>query len=112
MYNEALAGIPGLHLPVEPAWSKHVYWMYSVTVDQGEFGADRDGLAAILAAQGIETRTFFCPMNMQPALQRVEGYRAVECPVAERLWERGAYLPSSPSLDSIRPSCDKARLPT
>ena len=46
----------------------------------------------------IETRTFFCPMNLQPFLRDQPGFRDVPCPVAEELWRRGLYLPSSPSL--------------
>ena len=32
-------------------------------------------------------------MNMQPFLRRQQGFRDVPCPVAERLWERGMYIP-------------------
>jgi len=37
-------------------------------------------------------------MNLQPCLQAVEGFRQESCPVAEKLWETGLYLPSSHSL--------------
>jgi perosamine synthetase len=57
----------------------------------------RDELAARLRDQNVETRTFFCPMNQQPCLQK-PGRRMPSCPVADRLWERGLYLPSSTSL--------------
>jgi perosamine synthetase len=96
-YGEALGDLPGISLPVEREWAKHVYWMYAVTVEEG-LGLDRVSLAAALRERGVDTRSFFCPMNMQPALQRVPGLRAVPCPVAEGGWERGAYLPSSPGL--------------
>ena len=48
--------------------------------------------------RGVESRTFFCPMNLQPFLRDQPGFRDVPCPVAEELWQRGLYLPSSPSL--------------
>jgi perosamine synthetase len=51
-----------------------------------------------LQSGGIETRTFFCPLNMQPCLQRQRGFREVPSPVAEELWRTGLYLPSSISL--------------
>ncbi len=63
-----------------------------------EFERSRDELMEALRERGVDSRTFFCPMNLQPALQRTSGYRPVACPVAERLWERGLYLPSSPGL--------------
>ena len=57
-----------------------------------------------LADGGVESRTFFCPMSLQPFLQRQPGFRPVPCPVAERLWTTGLYLPSSVTLsdDEIR----------
>jgi perosamine synthetase len=96
-YNRLLAGVPGLRLPVEREWALNVYWMYGLVV-QDEFPLHRDELMSHLARAGVETRTFFCPMNLQPALQHGSGMRAVGCPVAESLWKRGLYLPSSPSL--------------
>jgi perosamine synthetase len=96
-YNAHLAGIEGLQLPIELPWARHVYWMYSVVV-RPEFGATRDQLAQALRADGIDTRTFFCPMNQQPCLESRPGFRNVPCPVADRLWETGLYLPSTFTL--------------
>ena len=50
-------------------------------------------------------------MNLQPFLQRQAGFRAVDCPVADRLWETGLYLPSSTTLsdDEIRTVVDRIR---
>ena len=71
--------------------------MYGILVED-DFGLTRDELAAALAERGVESRTFFCPMNLQPFLRSQPGFRDVPCPVAEELWQRGLYLPSSPSL--------------
>lgn len=96
-YNERLSDVPGLQLPAEMPGAVNVYWMYAVVV-RPEFGRSRNELAQVLSAQGIETRTFFCPMNMQPFLRGQEGFRDVPCPVAEDLWARGLYLPSANRL--------------
>jgi perosamine synthetase len=53
---------------------------------------------ASLRDAGIDTRTHFCPMNLQPFLRRHPAFRAIPCPVAEQLWRRGMYLPSSITL--------------
>ena len=102
-YNRALAGIPGLRLPAEASWARNVYWMYAAVVEPA-FGVGRDELARRLEADGIETRTFFCPMNQQPCLLSLSDFRAVPCPVADGLWDNGLYLPSTYSLseDVIR----------
>jgi perosamine synthetase len=97
LYRQALAGIPGLRLPVELEWARNVYWMFAVVVEPA-FGITRDELMQRLAAAGIETRTFFCGMHQQPFLRAQPGYRDVACPVADRLWASGLYLPSAPTL--------------
>jgi len=98
LYGEMLTGIPGLQLPIEKEWAKNVYWMYGVVL-QPEFGMSRDEFAKRLRDRGVDTRTFFCPMNQQPFLKEQPGYREIPCPVADRLWENGLYLPSTHSLD-------------
>jgi perosamine synthetase len=94
-YHEALAAVPGLRLPGEAADTKNVFWMYGLLVED-EFGCSRDELRARLARQGIETRTFFVPIHFQPIY--FARFRGQRYPVAERLCQRGLYLPSGSSL--------------
>jgi perosamine synthetase len=96
-YTDRLKDVHGLRLPVEEAWAKNVYWVYGVLLEPS-FPIQRDVLMARLRDAGVDSRTFFCPMNQQPFLQSQPGYRKVECPVADQLWECGLYLPSSPRL--------------
>ena len=98
IYNEKLKNIPGLQLPTELDWAKNIYWMYGIVIQPG-FGISRDRVAEALAERGIQTRTFFCPMNQQPVLQKQKGFRQVRCPVADSLWENGLYLPSTWNLN-------------
>jgi perosamine synthetase len=67
-YRDVLNGLPGLELPAEANWAKHVYWMYGIVI-KPEFGMTRDELSTRLAQKQIETRTFFCPMNSQPCFK-------------------------------------------
>ena len=96
-YDRLLADVPGIRTPIEQRWATHVYWMYAILVEES-FGLTRDELCRALADRGVETRTTFCPMNLQPFLRDQVGFRDVPCPVAEDIWRRGCYLPSSPSL--------------
>ena len=96
-YDRFLRSVPGLQLPAPVTRGRHVYWMYGVVV-QPEFGMTRDELQERLRQADVDTRTFFCPMNLQPALEKQPGYRRLECPVAESLWKNGFYLPSSATL--------------
>lgn len=106
-YNQRLVSLPGLRLPVEKEYARNVYWMYGIVVDP-EFGMTRDALAVALRERGVDTRTFFCPLNIQPVYQRRKAVRALPCPEAEKLWQCGMYLPSGCGLtdDQIATVCD------
>jgi perosamine synthetase len=108
-YCQLLSGTPGLQFPEEAAWARNVYWMVCVVV-RPEFGISRNVLAAALQNDGIDTRTFFCPMNQQPCLRLPED-GPPPCPVADRLWESGLYLPSTNDLpaETIRWICDRVQ---
>jgi perosamine synthetase len=96
-YTGTLKEIPGIVTPPEADWVKNVFWMYSILVED-EFGMTRDQLRAFLAEHGIETRTFFIPMHLQPIYY--QAYKGQRYPVSEMLCQRGFYLPSASSLTS------------
>jgi perosamine synthetase len=95
LYTELLKEIPGIVTPPEASWAKNVFWMYSILVAD-EFGLTRDGLRTYLARHGIETRTFFIPMHLQPIY--FDAFKGQRYPIAEMLCQRGFYLPSASSL--------------
>jgi perosamine synthetase len=95
LYRELLAGVPGLTLPRELPGRKNVFWMFGMLVDDA-FGCTRDQLRHHLASQGIETRTFFIPMHLQPVYFAQN--RGRRFPVAEELCRSGLYLPSGATL--------------
>jgi perosamine synthetase len=94
-YTRLLSKIPGLTLPVERPWARNVYWMYGVVVEDA-FGISRDELRQRLARRGIETRTFFIPIHLQPIYYAL--YEGRRYPVSEELCRRGLYLPSGATL--------------
>jgi perosamine synthetase len=94
-YDAEFAGVRGLRRQRESPNSTSVSWMYALCIDD-EFGPTRDELRYHLAHNGIETRTAFVPMHLQPIYR--ERYRAQSFPVAEDLCRRGLYLPSGPTL--------------
>lgn len=109
-YSSQLADVDGIRTPAELEWARNVYWMYGIEVTD-PFPLTRDELRTWLTDGGVDSRTFFCPLSLQPFLQRQPGFRPVPCPVAERLWTSGLYLPSSATLseDEIRTVVDRIR---
>jgi perosamine synthetase len=94
-YTPLLKDISGITTPPEESWAKSVFWMYSILLDD-EFGLSRDELREKLAERGIETRTFFIPIHLQPIYFRA--FKGERYPVAEDLCKGGLYLPSASSL--------------
>ena len=94
-YHQSLQGFPGITLPEDCQEGRHVYCVYGVLLDPG---LNREPIMTWLRQSGVETRAFFYPMNLQPCLQKIPGFRFLPCPVAEGLGERGFYLPSGPNL--------------
>ncbi len=99
-YSELLAGEDAVSLPYEAEWAKNVYWMYGLLINES-FGRTRDELRQALEERGVDTRSFFYPLNRQPVFQgqhrRWPDLRC-ECPIADDLGKRGLYLPSGYSL--------------
>lgn len=80
--------------PVEKHGCKNVYWMFSILINEKQFGMSRDQIMAQLAKDGIETRTMFYPMHVQPPYLEKNG----KYPVADDLSKRGMNLPSGNTL--------------
>ena len=93
-YNLLLNDIKGIRFPPQAKGIKSVYWMYSILIDD-DFGLTRDKLRMYLAQRGIETRTFFIPLHLQPIYFKESNERL---PVAEELCRKGIYFPSAATL--------------
>lgn len=93
-YQTGLAGHPWLQLPLDAIDSaRNSYWVFGVVLlDDAPVGAKE--FQAQLRVQGVDSRRFFCPMNLQPALLDLGVVSDEPMPEAERLWHRGLYLPS------------------
>lgn len=94
-YDAALRHLPGLALPGEAGDVRSVFWMYLVLVDP-DAAVGRDAVRDRLAARGIETRTAFIPLHLQPVFR--DAWPDASFPVAEDVGRRGFYLPSGVGL--------------
>ena len=98
LYTQSLSGVDALQLPVpSTSFAENIYWVYGVVLKEDvPFGAAE--AMKKLAALGIGTRPFFWPMHRQPVFQRMGLFHGDSHPTAERLGERGFYLPSGTGL--------------
>jgi len=95
-YTSALAGVPGLRPMSEAPWAFSTFWLFTVLVDEREYGIDSRALLRALAASGIEARPLWEPLHASAAHRRSQSYR-VE--VADALYRRALSLPSSVGLE-------------
>lgn len=96
-YTERLSGIPGLKLPVEQPWARHVYWMYAVELDDST-GLNASQFAENLLEREVQTRPFFVGMHDQPVLRDLGLFEDEEYPISDRISRQGLYLPSGMAL--------------
>lgn len=97
-YNECLRDVPGLQLPLHQTdYATNIYWVYGVVLDDSVPMNAREVIKR-LREKGVDCRHFFWPMNRQPVFRKMGLFEGVDCPVAERLAERGFYLPSGLAL--------------
>jgi perosamine synthetase len=97
-YLALLNGLPGVQLPLARTdYAENIYWVYGLVLDD-EIGFDAEEAMRRLAAAGIGTRPFFCPMHQQPVLNRMGLFKNETYPVAERMYRQGFYIPSGMAL--------------
>ncbi|MEM5789505.1 MAG: DegT/DnrJ/EryC1/StrS family aminotransferase, partial [Syntrophobacteraceae bacterium] len=97
-YENNLRDTPGICFQPMAEWAVPCPWVFSILIDESEFGYSRDQLMAALSEQGIETRPFYFPLHKLPPYRQKSAIRGDTCPVAERLSQIGMFLPSSTDI--------------
>ena len=91
-YTQALSGLEGIRLPVEPPGSESAWHLYVARV------TDPSSFAAFLADRGIQTaRHYPEPPHLAPAYRSL-GLAPGDFPVAEALSREGVSLPLYPGI--------------
>jgi dTDP-4-amino-4,6-dideoxygalactose transaminase len=95
-YDQHLADVEEVILPIEAEYARHVYHLYVVRVQ------DRDRVLQTMANRGIACGIHYpIPVHLQDAY-RFLGYRKGSFPVAERCAEEFLSLPMYPELTTTQ----------
>ena len=95
-YDEALANVAELQVPIRQANSSHVFHQYTLLVKNGR----RDELAAFLKEKGIPNMIYYpVPLYKQKAYKSLIPADFSELPVTEKLCESVISLPMHTELD-------------
>jgi dTDP-4-amino-4,6-dideoxygalactose transaminase len=93
-YDELLSSVEGVTAPVQPKWSRSVYHLYVVRVQ------DRAGLQKHLADANIDTGIHYpLPLHLQQAYKHF-GYKQGDFPVTEKVAAEILSLPMYPQLEA------------
>lgn len=97
-YDRLLSGISGIEFQPVAAWAEPAPWLYSILVNEREYGCSREALAAKLQEEGIETRPFFLALHRLPPFREESQRRGEALPVTDRLSAAGLNLPTYAAL--------------
>jgi perosamine synthetase len=94
-YFMALRDVSGIVPMPQAQWAASAFWMYTVLINEGEYGMDSRQLLQALAAQKIQCRPLWQPIHR--SLAHAKSY-AGELPVSELLNRQALSLPCSVGL--------------
>jgi perosamine synthetase len=98
MYTKILRSLPGTQLPlIKNEYAENIYWVYGIVLERS-VGIEAEEVMKKLGEFGIGTRPFFYPMHQQPVLKKKGMFENELYPVAERMYQRGFYVPSGMAL--------------
>lgn len=100
LYKKLFGSIEGIIQPMEKTeYCDNIYWVYGMVIEE-KFEFDAIYAMNWLKEHKIGTRPFFYPIHKQPVFQKMGFFQEECCPNAERIAERGFYIPSGLALTS------------
>lgn len=92
-YTASFEPITSLEVPNCASDCSSSWHLYVLRLQLDQLRIDRNRFITELADRGVSTSVHFIPLHLQPAYQRDYGYRAGDCPIAEREYQRCISLP-------------------
>lgn len=97
-YRDELARHESLKWMPEPDWSRSNRWLSTCTVDPSQIGMNVSDLIRQLAAERIEARPVWKPMQLQPVFASCEYFPHQGESISQELFDTGICLPSGSNL--------------
>ena len=98
MYDEALGGIEGVHLPPMADREAASWFVYVIRLADRFAKEDRDAIIGRLRSAGIGCSNYFVPIHTQPYITEMLGTKAADFPATEAVAARTIALPFFASL--------------
>ena len=97
-YRDGLEGCPMIKWMPEPEWSCSNRWLSACTIDPEARGLTVGYIIEKLAAERIEARPVWKPMQMQPVFSQCKYFAHEGKSVSSHLFECGICLPSGSNM--------------
>ena len=99
LYDELLQELHDkIEIPIANTdYAENIYWVYGIVL-KDSVPMNAKEIMTKLAERGIGSRPFFYPMHLQPVYNKQGWYENESYPVAEKMAERGFYVPSGMAL--------------
>jgi dTDP-4-amino-4,6-dideoxygalactose transaminase len=96
VYRRWLDEVPGISYQAVPITDESTFKDFTITVDEQDFGMNRDQLVAVLAAEGVDTRNYFDPpLHLHRAF---DGEQSSDLSSVEAISRSVTSLPIYPDL--------------
>ena len=93
-YQELLKNVNGIKVPLESTeYADNIYWVFGLVLED-EIGMNAIDVIRSLGERKIGCRPFFYPLHQQPVFRKMGLFINERYPVAEKLGEKGFYVPS------------------
>lgn len=108
MYTKQLKNVAGLKPRPYENRVKPCPWLFSLVINEHDFGMHRDQLIAALKTRSIEARPLVHPLHLQPHFRELASQRGDFCPASEMLADSVISLPSATDIteDQILTVCN------
>ena len=98
LYQQALAGVPGIILPKAPADGESAWHLFVIRIDPERLAVSRNDVIEMLKADNIGTSVHFIPAHLHPLYQQRLGVTRESFPNATRLYDASISLPLFPDM--------------
>jgi perosamine synthetase len=95
-YEDAFRPLPGVTPMPHALWAEAVFWLYTVLIDEAEYGEDSRALMRRLAQNNIQARPLWQPLHRSPAHAGAQSFGGE---VADRINRMALSLPCSVGLE-------------
>lgn len=98
LYNELLSDIEDITLPVaRTEYADNIYWIYGIVLGEN-YAVNASELITLLREKGVGARNFFYPVHLQPVYTKDGYFKDEKCPHAEKLYQKGLYIPTGTGM--------------